>query len=100
MKHIENMFNLDYFEILQNYEHLTLPIICDKNTLLDVSSIMQFNSVLVPVVPNTDDMPSKMVLWILGWERINASVQNVTLKRKAHVKNMTFFKHEQKYTQY
>ena len=60
------MFNLDYFEILLNYGHLTLPRICDKHTLLDVTAIMQFNSVLVPAVPNIDDMPSIMVLWILG----------------------------------
>lgn len=80
------MFNLDYFEILLNYGHLTLPRICDKHTLLDVTAIMQFNSVLVPAVPNTDDMPSIMVLWILGWERTNANVQNATLKRKTRVK--------------
>ena len=80
------MFNLDYFEILLNYGHLTLPRICDKHTLLDVTAIMQFNSVLVPAVPNIDDMPSIMVLWILGWERTNANVQNATLKRKTRVK--------------
>lgn len=80
------MFNLDYFEILLNYGHLTLPRIYDKHTLLDVTAIMQFNSVLVPAVPNTDDMPSIIVLWILGWERTNANVQNATLKRKTRVK--------------
>lgn len=80
------MFNLDYFEILLNYGRLTLPGMCDKHTLLDIPAIMQFNSVLVPAVPNTDDMPSIMVLWILGWDRTNANVQNATLKRKTCVK--------------
>lgn len=90
---------MDYFEILLNYGHLALPRICDKHTLLDVTAIMQFNSVLVPAVPNTDDMPSIMVLYGYWDERGQTQMSKMQPWKEKHVsKNITFFECEQKNT--